>query len=206
MSLRLTVDSVGKSFGTRSVIKRLSFYLQAPGTLGITGPNGSGKTTLLKLLSGLHLPDKGTISIEVDGRKVEPAGYHDYIKMVSPELALYGMLTAFENLSFFATLAGVRCPRSRQEELLDQVGLAGRGDDRVHTYSSGMKQRLKYAVALLGEPQLLLLDEPTSNLDDHGKAVVREIMETQRQRAALIIATNETEDLGYAEQIINLGN
>lgn len=206
MSLRLTVDSVGKSFGTRSVIKRLSFDLMAPGTLGITGPNGSGKTTLLKLLSGLHLPDKGSISIEVDGRKVGPAGYHDYVKMVSPELSLYGMLTAFENLSFFATLAGVRCPRSRQEELLDQVGLAGRGSDRVHTYSSGMKQRLKYAVALLGEPQLLLLDEPTSNLDDKGKAVVREIMETQRERAALIIATNETEDLGYAEQVINLGN
>jgi heme exporter protein A len=206
MSLRLTVESVGKSFGTRAVIKRLSFDLQAPGTLGITGPNGSGKTTLLKLLSGLYLPDKGSILIEVDGRKVEPAGYHDYVKMVSPELSLYDMLTAFENLSFFATLAGVRCPRNRQEELLDQVGLAGRGDDRVHTYSSGMKQRLKYAAALLGEPQMLLLDEPTSNLDDNGKAVAQEIMETHRQRAALIIATNETEDLGYAEQVINLGN
>lgn len=205
MPVRLRVESVGKSFGVRAVIKGLSFELGSPGALGITGPNGSGKTTLLKLLSGLYLPDRGRISIESEGRQYRREEYPDLIKMVSPELSLYGMLTGLENLRFFASVSGTDCPRNRQEELLELVGLQGRGDDRVNTYSSGMKQRLKYAVALLGEPEILMLDEPTANLDERGKEIVRRIVARQKEQGTLIIATNEPDDLREVDEIVELG-
>jgi heme exporter protein A len=126
--------------------------------------------------------------------------------MVSPEMALYEMLTGYENLRFFATLAGMYSNRSSQDELLERVGLAGRGDDLVMAYSSGMKQRLKYAVALLAKPAILLLDEPTANLDEAGKRIIGEIMTRQKSEGILIIATNEAEDLNQVESVIRLDN
>ncbi len=90
--------------------------------------------------------------------------------------------------------------------LLERVGLSGRGDDLVAGYSSGMKQRLKYAVVLLAKPGILLLDEPTSNLDDAGKKIVAEIIAKQKSDGIVVIATNESEDLKQVENVIRLGD
>lgn len=206
MSIRLAVNAVVKKFGNRTVIKGVSFDSEAPGSVGITGPNGSGKTTLLKLLSGLYAPDRGEIVVEHRGKPIKQEEYPGVIKMVSPELSLYAMLSACENLSFFAAVSGVLCNRERQEALLAEVGLAGRGNDRVGTYSSGMKQRLKYALALMAEPDILLLDEPTANLDEQGKSVIKAIMERYRSKKMLIVATNEAEDLKDVDEVIQLGH
>jgi heme exporter protein A len=206
VGLSLTAEKLSKSFGARNVIRDLSFTVSAPGSLGITGRNGSGKTTLMKILSGLVPPTRGKVAIRSDTAEIASADYFSYLKMISPEMALYEMLTGYENLKFFATLAGVCRDRAEQDELLERVGLSGRGDDLVAAYSSGMKQRLKYAVALLAKPAILLLDEPTSNLDDAGKGVVREIIGRQKSEGMLIIATNEAEDLKQVDNVIRLGN
>ena len=204
MALSLTVEKLSKSFGERKVIRDLSFMVSVPGSLGITGRNGSGKTTLMKILCRLVPPTKGKVAIRDGDAEIASADCFNYLKMISPEMALYEMLTGYENLKFFSTLAAVRLDHTEQDELLERVGLIERGDDLVAAYSSGMKQRLKYAVALLAKPAILLLDEPTSNLDDAGKAVVREIIARQKSEGMLIIATNESEDLRQVEHVIRL--
>jgi heme exporter protein A len=203
--MTLAIEKVSKSFGARKVIREVSFSISSPGSLGIAGRNGSGKTTLMKMLCQLLPATRGRIKL-TDGGDVESASAFHCIKMVSPEMALYEMLTGYENLTFFSTLAGTKMSHLVQDELLESVGLAGRGSDLVTTYSSGMKQRLKYAVALLAKPEILLLDEPTANLDAAGKAIVADIMAQQQRKGILIIATNETEDLKRVDRIINLDN
>ncbi len=201
---KLVVDKLAKSFGERKVLKDLSFELPAPGSLGITGRNGSGKTTLIKILAQTIHPSKGRVAFLIGDKPMSSEQVLDHLKVVGPEMALYEMLTAYENLKFFSTLTGKPLARAEQDALLTRVGLEGRGADMVSGYSSGMKQRLKYAVALLGEPEILLLDEPTANLDESGKAIVARIIAEQKKSKIVIIATNEIEDLRHVERTIRL--
>ena len=202
----IEVSGIQKSFGDRKVLKDINFTIETPNSIGITGHNGSGKSTLMKILAQIIAPTKGKVTIKHDGNELPADRHLEVIKMVAPEMALYEMLSAYENLEFFAKLASVPMPKSEQDRLLDLVGLAGRGDDFVGAYSSGMKQRLKYAVALLAKPEILLLDEPTSNLDDEGKQIVVNIMKQQQNERILIIATNEQEDLNRVASVIRLDN
>jgi heme exporter protein A len=126
-----------------------------------------------------------------------------HIGMVSPDIVLYDELTALENLSFFSHVSGIRHTVNEFEDRLEQVGLTKRGNDKVGSYSSGMKQRLKYCLALLRNQELLLLDEPTSNLDDSGRLLVDTIIKSFK--GILVIATNEKSELDYGDQIIRLG-
>lgn len=205
MVTRIEVDGITKTFGDRKVLKDINFAISAPNSVGITGHNGSGKSTLMKILAQIISPTRGKVTVKRDEKPLPDDRHLEIIKMVAPEMALYEMLSAYENLEFFAKLASVPMPRSEQDRLLALMGLAGRGADMVGAYSSGMKQRLKYAVALLANPDILLLDEPTSNLDDEGKAIVIDIMARQKQDKILIIATNEHEDLGRVASVIELG-
>lgn len=204
MKTKVEVSGIQKSFGNRKVLKDINFTIETPNSIGITGHNGSGKSTLMKILAQIIAPTKGKVTIKCDGNELPAERHLEVIKMVAPEMALYEMLTAHENLRFFATLASVPLPKAEQDRLLELVGLADRGDDLVGAYSSGMKQRLKYAVALLAEPEILLLDEPTSNLDDEGKQIVINIMKQQQNDRILIIATNEHEDLNRVASVIKL--
>jgi heme exporter protein A len=204
--MKLEVTNLSKRFDNRPVFSNLNFSISSPGSLAIVGPNGSGKTTLLKLLAGLLRPTSGTVTLSADGGPLKQSDLHQFLKLISPTLALYDDLTGLENLRFFGALAGIRLRDSEFAERLGAVGLPGRGGDRVSTYSSGMKQRLKYAVALLSTPPLLLVDEPTTNLDDDGKQIVAGLLRRQREHALLVIATNEREDLDAADQVIDLAN
>jgi heme exporter protein A len=206
LGTKISVENISKNFGTRKVLKNLTFSLVSPASIGITGSNGSGKTTLMKILSMLIPSTKGNVTISQDGAAIPSADFIKFIKMVSPEMALYEMLTGYENLEFFAKLAEVELNASDKDAHLDSVGLRGRGADMVGGYSSGMKQRLKYAVALLSQPEILLLDEPTSNLDEEGKAIIAAIIDKQRREKIVIIATNEQEDLSRADHVIRLDN
>src|SRR3972149_794101 len=141
------------------------------------------------MIAGLLRADSGTITHSIGTEVVRRELWHRHIGLVSPELALYEELSGFENLDFGNRVGGWGRPVEEYAAVLDEVGLAGRGEDLVLTYSSGMKQRLKYAVAFLKDPALLLLDEPTANLDEDG--VARVWTSLSRRRLALIIATNE---------------
>ncbi len=202
---KLSVQGLAKRFGSRKVFTDISFELATGESIAIVGPNGSGKSTLLMTLLSHYHPTKGTVSYLEDGTALEDSDIRARTSLVSPYLFLYDNLTAEENLTFFATVSGGHITGKEINSLLSRVGLEGRGDDAVGAYSSGMKQRLKYAVALLNKPAYLFLDEPTSNLDDQGKTVVRGIVEEYRSQAIIIIATNEKEEQSFAGQVCRVG-
>ncbi|NMC45147.1 MAG: ABC transporter ATP-binding protein [candidate division Zixibacteria bacterium] len=199
------VTKLSKRFGTRRVLDEVSFTLAVGDSLAVVGKNGSGKTTLLKILAGLSTPTRGSVTFSNEKKKLDRAEIRNRLSYVGPELTLYDSLTAAENLTFFAAMRGVSLEKDRVDSILGDLQLGGRGGDFYGAYSSGMKQRLKYAVALLNDPVYLLLDEPTANLDDEGKAVVAGIMARQKKNGILIVATNEAGEYGFAEKLIRLG-
>lgn len=127
-----------------------------------------------------------------------------FIGWVAPDLHLYRDLTAIENLRFFADVRGLQRTTADLEALLGMVGLGGRGADLLATYSSGMAQRLRYAYALLHQPPVLLLDEPTVTLDERGAALVEHVIARQRERGITIIATNDPREIRFGDYVLRL--
>lgn len=202
----LTATNLSKRFGPRKVFSEVTFELTAGQSLAVVGPNGSGKSTLLQTLLGVLRPNKGEVIFTHNGNKLDESGIRSSTALVAPYLNLYDQLTGEENLQFFATVSGGAVTGKEINRLLAKVGLEGRGSDRVGEYSSGMKQRIKYAVALLGQPGFLFLDEPTANLDEDGKRVVEQIIEEHRSGAVIVIATNDKEEYRLARQQVILGS
>jgi len=203
---RLTVSNLTKRFGARKVFNEISFDLRTGDSIAVVGPNGSGKTTLLMTLLACLRPTRGEIAYYQEDSQLDDDRIRQCTSLVAPYLNLYDNLTAEENLKFFATVAGASITGKRVDALLAKVGLKGRGMDMVKEYSSGMIQRLKYAVALLSEPNFLFLDEPTANLDEEGKQIVFDIIEECRGTSILVIATNEREEYDLASNLCRVGN
>lgn len=200
----IEAKQVKKNFAHRRVLTDVSFSLREGDSLAIVGRNGSGKTTLLKILAGLIRPSRGQVIYSSGDGKLDKKALRDVLAYVGPEMTLYDPLTAAENLRFFAAMRDRKLSGNEIEILLTDVGLSGRGNDAYGTYSSGMKQRLKYAVALLNDPKFLLLDEPSANLDDAGKKVVADIIDRRKENGILLIATNEQGEYGFADQVYRL--
>ena len=163
-----------RAFGERVAVDDVSFTIDPGETYGLLGPNGAGKTTTISMLCGVLEPDAGTV--EVTGRPVSPRdpGGRGAIGYVPQDLALYPDLSARENLRFFGRLQGLAGRRldERIADVLDVVGLADRADDRVESFSGGMKRRANIAAGLLHEPRLLVLDEPTVGVDPQSRTAI----------------------------------
>lgn len=202
MESKLTIDRLAKAYPGRPVFANISAQVKKGRRLVISGPNGSGKSTLIRIICGFVRPTYGRVTFSVDGRELRRIEIRPYAGLVSPDLVLYDELTAIENLTFFTRVAGFHVTTQELSQRLYALGLEGRGDDMVGSYSSGMKQRLKYCLALLHHPELLLLDEPTANLDDRGKNIVDGIIKSHQ--GIVVIATNEKSDLEYGDQFIRL--
>jgi len=199
--MKLVLENVSRSFPGRKVFSNISAIIENGETLVITGPNGSGKTTLIRVISSILPSTSGKVIFNYDGKQYAGSDILQFIGMAAPDLFLYDELTAFENLQFFARVSGLS-NRDFKDDLA-RFGLQGRGDDPVKSYSAGMKQRLKYVLALMKQPPLLLLDEPTSNLDEQGKAIIEDVI--KNHDGIVIIATNEENELKYGSQKITLG-
>jgi len=200
----LQVISLNKSFGRRLIFKDLDFKIEDYGIIGISGPNGSGKSTLVKILAGVDSPTSGKVIHIEEGKEILPDKLHNHIGFVSPYLILYEEFSAWENLNHFAKIRDVKFNNEKIEYLLNQFLLFDRRNDYVKTYSSGMKQRLKFIFALMHSPQLIILDEPTSNLDAEGKNSVYKIIEEESKSGIVIIASNEKADLSLCIKEIKL--
>lgn len=202
---RLVADNLGKRFGRRVLFRKLSFVLEGGGTLAVTGANGAGKSTLLKILAGVLRPTKGGVALHRNGQALSGEEHPLQAGLVAPYLNVYDGFTARENLAFLAQARRLPQAVSRIERVLAQVDLAARGDDLVGTYSSGMKQRVKYAAALLAGPPLLLLDEPTANLDAAGLAMVERVIRHQREAGhLLVVATNVFSEAAKCDAVIRI--
>ena len=162
-----------KEFGELRAVDDISMELPTGGVIGLIGPNGAGKSTMIRMLLGLIEPSSG--DAEVLGRSIhEPATYLSQVGALIEAPAFHPSLTGEENLRLLATLGGHS--RRRVAEVIQTVGLAGREHDRYRQYSLGMKQRLGIAAALLPDPNLLILDEPTNGLDPEGIVEVRQLL------------------------------
>ncbi len=205
MEISLHIEDLAASYGPRTVFAQVSLQVEQGEVLVVSGANGSGKSTFLRLLAGLQMPTAGTAYYHHAGGAWEPRAANHLIGWVAPDLALYRELTARENLHFFAKVRRVEIDDAAIDALLDEIGLGGRGDDRLAAYSSGMAHRLRYAYALLHRPPVLLLDEPTVTLDTRGAEVVDVVIARQRQHGLVVVATNDPRELRYADLLLQFG-
>ncbi|HSI73987.1 MAG TPA: ABC transporter ATP-binding protein [Fimbriimonas sp.] len=189
----LTVDGLGKRYGSRWLFRGLAFSLSQGDCLAVLGPNGSGKSTLLKILSGLVPASEGSFRLDGDPRTA--LGYS------ALEQALYPNLTVREHLHFAADLRGCE---HRDDELLDVVGLADAADLYSALLSTGMKSRLRFALAIQPRPDVLILDEPGASLDEQGRALVDSLVKEQTTRGALLFASNDPAERRLATHELRL--
>ncbi|MBN2111278.1 MAG: ABC transporter ATP-binding protein [Methanosarcinaceae archaeon] len=170
MDTIISARRIRKSFGNHIALRDVDLELTKGESLAIFGPNGAGKTTLLKILSTIITPTKGDVAINGIDIKKDPSGIRKLIGVISHETYLYDELTARENLRFFGNMYGMEKDHleERINELLKQVNLFGRGDDRVGSFSRGMKQRISIARALVHSPLILFMDEPYTGLDQRS--------------------------------------
>ena len=165
------VVGVGHRYGDVTALRDVSFHIERGEIFGLLGPNGAGKTTFLSILSGLRRATAG--EIRVDGDRLHPGNraLKRKIGLVPQELALYPELTAAENLRFFGALYGIEPAEleRRVSRILETIGLSERADRRASTFSGGMQRRLNLGIALVHEPTLLLLDEPTAGVDPQSR-------------------------------------
>ncbi len=197
-------ENVTKNFGRRLVFKNVNLLYKGTGVYGISGRNGSGKSTLVKIIAGLISPSKGKITHTKNGKQVEAEELHNFIGFVSPYLVLYDEFSAEENLNYFAKIRGIEFNKDKVDLLLNEFLLYDRRNDLVKGYSSGMKQRLKFIFALMHSPDLIILDEPTSNLDSSGKDSVYKIIESESASSIIVIASNEENDLQLCKERLQL--
>ena len=200
----LKLSNICKHFTETLLFEDISFELHPGEVMAIAGWNGSGKSTLLRIIAGLVRPSSGKVEMFLDGKSISKESRRRFFGMVAPALSLYEDLTALENIEFFCKVRGIAYDRKSCRDIMEQVGLTEKAHKLCRNYSSGMKQRLKLAQALLHNPPLLLLDEPGCNLDSKGMKVVEEIISSQRQMGMTVIASNEKREVDYGDRVINL--
>ena len=191
-----------RRYGERVALRDVTLSLPVGGTLVVFGPNGAGKSTLLRVLSTLLRPHGGTT--RVLGRALPDEGWavRGRIGLLGHAPLLYRDLTGRENLAFHARLHDVALERA--DALLDQVGLGPRADDKVHTYSRGMVQRLAVCRAVLHDPELLLLDEPRANLDPAAREIVEPLIGAASGRTRVVTSHDPAGGLAEADLALGL--
>jgi heme exporter protein A len=192
------------TFGRRLIFNGINFGYKENGIYGISGPNGSGKSTLVKIIAGLLTASGGKMVHKNSEHEIIPEKLHNYIGFVSPYLVLYEEFSTWENLIYYAKIRGIPFDGDIATELLKRFLLYDRRDDLIKTYSSGMKQRMKFVFALIHKPRILIFDEPTSNLDEEGKKCVYDIVREQANNTIIIIASNDQTDLDLCSETLDI--
>ncbi len=192
-----------KRFGAIRAVDSLDLVVPTGAFQVLYGPNGAGKTTLLKILAGLAKPTSGTVKLEGEDLLAHPERLRGRIGFLTHVPYLYGELTALENLRFYADLYGLDRPDERAREVLDEVGLSARAEDRVSTFSRGMTQRAAIARALIHDPDVLLLDEPFSGLDPDASDRLQVLLEGLRDgaRSMILITHDIARGLALADRV-----
>ncbi len=184
----LRLDEIRKSYGQTQALRGVSFECRAGEVLALLGPNGAGKSTTIGIATGLLRPDAGTVEMLGFGSPMRRS-VRARIGVATQSIALYEDLNATENLRFFGSMHRISKAdlRTRSERLLERVGLDQRADQPVHTYSGGMKRRLNLAVALIHDPDLVLLDEPTAGVDPQSRNAILDLVRELGQSGKAVV-------------------
>jgi ABC-2 type transport system ATP-binding protein len=187
----ISVEHLSKRYGKQLALNDVSFEVQKGQVWGVVGPNGSGKTTLFSILLGLRKPNSGSFSIFGHGN---PEAVRDKVGVILDQGNFYMGISAKKNLTISAMTKNV--PLAKVDELLEKVGLGEVGSKPFKSFSYGMKKRLEIADALLSDPELVIMDEPTNGLDPEGVIFIRElIMELKRQGKTIVLSSHYLEEI-----------
>lgn len=187
----LSVSNLKKNYGPIQALKGISFDIKEGEFFGLLGPNGAGKTTTIGIMSTILEPNEGSVNIAGFDLKKNPTECKRTIGVVPQEIALYNELSAYDNLMFWGGLYNVSKPELKQriDETLKLFGLYDRRNDRVKTYSGGMKRRINIASALLHKPKILFMDEPTVGIDPQSRNLIFEVIEKLHKEGMTIVYT-----------------
>jgi heme exporter protein A len=202
----ISVRELRRDYGDRPALNGVGFSLGAGESLVVLGPNGAGKTTLLRILATLLRPTRGEVDVLGCSLPREAWRLRGRVGYLGHEPLLYRDLTGRENLRFTARLHGIERAASEEriDELLDAAGMSRRADERVAELSAGMRQRLAICRCVLGEPALLLLDEPDSNLDADGRELARDLIGPGAGRTRVVVTHDPERALPDADRILRL--
>ncbi|MCE2502447.1 MAG: ABC transporter ATP-binding protein [Chlorobi bacterium] len=203
-TLQIISDKVCKAYDLRPVLTDISLTIERGTTLGITGRNGSGKSTLLKILANVLEKTSGSVEWMIGNERIKEETLPRHLGYVAPYLELYLEFSIVELLKILGRIRGVSPDMDYVSHLLERFELADRTKERIESFSSGMRQRVKYILALSHHPDFLMLDEPMTNLDEDGQAIVRKTISREAFERITVIATNEKEDLSLCTHRISL--
>ncbi len=202
-STLLDVQNLTKSYGARKVVDNVSFTIERGQTLGLLGPNGAGKSTTVSMICGLLQPEQGKVLLDGQTMGAGNNAVKFKIGLVPQDLALYDELPARENLKLFGALYGLSGSKLQQrcDAVLELVNLADRANEKPSTFSGGMKRRLNIAAALLHDPELLILDEPTVGVDPQSRNAIFDSLDVLKAQGRTLIYTSH-----YMEEVERLAD
>ncbi len=199
------LSNTGKRFNREWIFRNCSYEFLPGKNYAITGPNGSGKSTLLQVIAGATLHNEGTIEYHDGKHHATPELQYSYISFAAPYLELIEEMTAWEMLAFHSKFKPL-IQSLHMEDMLNYVGLKEAKHKQIRYFSSGMKQRLKLAQAFFSHTPILLLDEPTTNLDADGIALYHSLISNYTREKLVIVSSNVKQEYDFCEEVIEIGD
>lgn len=201
--MELIAKGLGKRYGFEWIFENFDFHFQPGGRYGITGPNGSGKSTLIQILGGSLQASKGVLNHKYNGEVLGENELYKAVSMVAPYLELIEELTLKELLNFHFKFKNY-LPNINQNRFLEIVFLEKHAHKQIRYYSSGMKQRVKLGLAMLSDTNLVVLDEPATNLDVEGTQWYRNLVQEYGSGRTLLVASNRIEEYDFCTEMVHL--
>jgi ABC-type multidrug transport system ATPase subunit len=199
------LNNVGKRFNREWIFRHFTYQFESGKKYAVTGPNGSGKSTLLQVIAGSLTHNEGDIEFKNEQQNTNNEQLYSYISIAAPYLELIEEMTAKEMLLFHAQFKPLINSHSAKE-ILQTVGLQNAINKQIRYYSSGMKQRLKLAQAFFSNTPILLLDEPTTNLDADGIALYHHLINNYTANKLVIVSSNDKQEYDFCEEVIGIGS
>ena len=194
----LQITDLSKSFGNRMAVKGVSFHVKRGELFGLLGPNGAGKSTVISMICGLLQPDQGDVLVDGLSVQKQPVKVKEKIGVVPQDIALYGDMSALDNLLFWGQMYGLSRKNAlkKAEDVLEVVGLADRKKEKLAGFSGGMKRRINIGAAIMHEPELLIMDEPTVGIDPQSRNHILEMVKSFNAKGMTVIYTSH-----YMEEV-----
>jgi len=199
--MKITLQNLGKRYNREWIFRHIEYEFIVGKKYAITGSNGSGKSTLLQVIAGSLMHNEGSVEMH-NGQLLPNEQHYQQISIATPYLELIEEMTALEMLRFHSTFKQLILPAA---EILQIVNLQASANKQIRYYSSGMKQRLKLALAFFSKTPILLLDEPTTNLDEDGIALYHQLIKNYTTNKLVIVCSNDKQEYSFCEEVLEMG-
>jgi ABC-type multidrug transport system ATPase subunit len=200
--MTITLKNIGKRFNREWIFRHIDYEFIDGKKYAITGSNGSGKSTLLQVIAGSLTHNEGNVAMSNGQETMGNEQHYQHISVATPYLELVEEMTALEILSFHSTFKQLILPAN---EILQTVNLQTAANKQIRYYSSGMKQRLKLTLAFFTNTPILLLDEPTTNLDEDGIALYHKLIQNHTTNKLVIVCSNDKQEYNFCEEVLEVG-